>query len=323
MLSTKNIDTVLTISKVPSNWIFENYLTLPVSLTGQSLKIKSPLTNEKTPSFKIYYDKNWSCYMFKDYSGGSQGDGTRLLEYLFSITREEAKLKIIKDYNECITNRRITPTIQSITPESSYKVTNFKTRNWNETDSKFWSAFKIPSKLLDHYNIKPLESFVMSKDGYQDLHMKGLIYGYFKNDGTLYKIYLPGRKNKFIWVCDYIQGSEQLLFKSDLLIITSSLKDSLCSLVLLKNIETIAPDSETSYMSKDTIEYYKSKYRFVLTLFDNDEAGLESSNRYKKQYGINSIYLNLSKDVSDSVRDFDLEIVRNYLTSIIRPLLKI
>ena len=46
--------------------------------TGQffnkQLKIKSPFTNEKTPSFSIYFDKNNNKWKFKDFSSGKSGD---------------------------------------------------------------------------------------------------------------------------------------------------------------------------------------------------------------------------------------------------------
>ena len=39
------------------------------------------------------------------------------------------------------------------------------------------------------------------------------------------------------------------------------------------NIEVIAPDSENSLIKPHVIENLKVKYKKVITLFDNDEAG--------------------------------------------------
>jgi DNA primase len=60
------------------------------------------------------------------------------------------------------------------------------------------------------------------------------------------------------------------------------------------------------------------KYQKILVLFDNDEPGLKSAKRYKEKYGFNYIVLDMSKDLSDSVRDHGVEAVRDKLL----PLLK-
>ena len=55
------------------------------------------------------------------------------------------------------------------------------------------------------------------------------MYGFFKEDGTLYKIYSPKiRRKKFIKVKDYLQGLDQLKYDKPYLVICSSLKDALC-----------------------------------------------------------------------------------------------
>ena len=72
MFNTKNF--VLEGSDVPSTWVFQYYLELPESLTGQDIKIKSIFNpNERTPSFCIYVDKTIMQYMFKDFSTGKNG----------------------------------------------------------------------------------------------------------------------------------------------------------------------------------------------------------------------------------------------------------
>lgn len=322
MLSTKNINLATNTDEIPSSWIFEYYLNLPTTLTGQPVKIKSPLTNEKTPSFKIYYNTERACYMFKDFSSGAQGDGIRLVSTLFNLERNSARVKIINDYNNVTEDLKPSILTEELTKKEGYQVVSYKTRVWIDKDAEFWSSFMISSKLLEEYNIRPIESFIMKKGDFPNITVKGLMYGYFKNDGTLYKIYLPGRKTKFITVCDYLQGSEQLKFEHNILIIASSLKDLLDIKVLFSNVESIAPESENTYISKEVIDYYKSRYKYVFTLFDKDDAGQKAALKYKKEYGIDTIFLNLEKDVSDSIKEHGLKLVRACLAPIIRSLLK-
>jgi DNA primase len=84
------------------------------------------------------------------------------------------------------------------------------------------------------------------------------------------------------------------------------------------NIEIIAPDSENTIIKPYIIENLKNKYDKIITLFDNDNAGNNAVTKYKDLYGINGTTLNLSKDVSDSVKEYGFDKVHKEL----KPLLK-
>ena len=110
-----------------------------------------------------------------------------------------------------------------IKPVSSYKVTSHIKRKWTELDAKYWIQFNIGTKLLNKYNVFPLKEYTFSKEldkKISEINIKNnYTYGYFKNDGTLYKIYHPySSKKKFIKVKSYIQGTDQLEYKKPNLI---------------------------------------------------------------------------------------------------------
>jgi hypothetical protein len=198
-------------------------------------------------------------------------------------------------------------------------------RHWNTLDQQYWKSFKLGSSILESHNVFPLSFYSMIKEDegviLDSINIAGnFIYGYFREDGTLYKIYTPKNKdNKFIKVKDYIQGSDQLEYKSKYLIITSSLKDLMCFKKLgISGIETIAPDSENSVIPENFMKPLLSKYQKVIVLFDNDEPGIKSAQKYQSKYGFNYINLTMSKDLSDSVKDFGIDAVRDKLF----PLLK-
>jgi hypothetical protein len=145
-------------------------------------------------------------------------------------------------------------------------------------------------------------------------------YGYFRNDGSLYKIYTPkNTEKKFIKVENYIQGLEQLNYDCKYLMITSSLKD-LMSFVKLSigNIECIAPDSENTMITSAVLKDLKAKYTKIILLFDNDDPGINAAKKYKDLYDFNYVVLPLEKDLSDSVKIHGIEKVREVLF----PLLK-
>jgi 5S rRNA maturation endonuclease (ribonuclease M5) len=179
--------------------------------------------------------------------------------------------------------------------------------------------------MLDAYNVSPLEYYKLSRnepDGsVSEITITGFnLYGYFKNDGTLYKIYQPKILNrKFLKMANYIQGSEQLTLTKDYLVITSSLKDVMAFNKLgFNNVECIAPDSENTIIKETSIEKLKSKYKSICVLFDNDDAGKMAMEKYKERYGLSYIVLDMEKDVSDSIKAHGLQKVKEELF----PLLK-
>ncbi len=316
MFTTKNL--VHDITDVPVPWIFENFCNLTEKLTGQDIKIKSIFNpKERTPSMCIYVDKN-GIYKFKDFSTGKGGDAISLVKDAQGLNYHTACKLVVETYNDYVLHNNGGYDIKKFEKASKYKVTSFNVRSWSTQDQYFWTQFNIGSKLLEAHNIKPLESYCMTKDD-KELCIKGLyLYGYFKQDGTLYKIYQPKTLDKkFIKVASYIQGYEQLQNHKNL-IITSSLKDVLAIKSLKLQIDVIAPDSENTMLKADVMEEMQNKYNKIILLFDNDEAGVESMKKYKEQYPFVEIaLLPMSKDISDSIKDRGAKEVRNRLVPIL------
>jgi hypothetical protein len=325
MISTKNIYDEL--EDIPDAWIFEYYLNLTECLSGQDVKIFSVFRQEKTPSMFIYFSTSINDYRFKDFSTGYQGNGKNLVMLLYNISYKEAKYKIRTDYTNYLKNGS-TNTKREFKVHDKYKVVDFEIRHWNNLDQSYWLGFKIGSRMLNRYNVSPLKFFTMEKiedDGHSRsfLFDNNFTYGYFKDDGTLYKIYCPKNTDKkFIKVNNYIQGLDQLKSDCEYLIITSSLKDLMCFHTLgIGNIEVIAPDSENSMIKESDIEMLKSCYKKIITLFDNDEAGIASMKKYKKMYDLDYIILDMEKDLSDSVKVHGIDAVRDVLFPLLRQTL--
>ena len=314
MIGTKNLG----ISEIPESWIFEHYAKLDEKLHGQDIRMRSVFHTEKTASMFIYYKDG--KYKFKDFSTGHNGGAIDFVKALLGVPYLPAVKKIESDYS-----KRKADDHEEIkmVPESKFKVTSHVKRKWNELDEKYWTQFNIGSELLGKYNVFPLESFKMSKDvdgDILDIDNRGQgIYGYFKSNGTLAKIYRPKNKSlKFINVNRFIQGSDQLTYKAPTLIICSSLKDGMALESLnFKDVEFIAPNSENSTISAGNLSAYLLKYKNVRVLFDNDQAGQKSMVKYEREFGIQGIYLNLSKDISDSVKEHGAGLTKRILTSLL------
>ena len=327
MIRTKSL--VSDLKDVPKTWAFEYYLNLQEKLCGQDVKMKSIFNlKDKNPSMFVYFSANKNDYRYKDFSTDNSGDALNLVQKLFSLsTRGEAAHKLIEDYNQYVLNNGDI-SIKEFKQKSKYKVTDFKTRTWTNIDQKYWSKYHINSSLLEKYNVYPLEQYIMSKienEETKELIISGhYIYGYFKKDGTLYKVYQPKIKDtKFIKVKDYIQGMDQITMQVPYLIICSSLKDLMTFVKLgFKNAEAIAPDSENTLIPEHIIHAFKNKYQKICTLFDNDEPGIKAMQKYNEKYDLPYMILEMEKDLSDSIEIHGINKVREILMPILSIKLK-
>lgn len=325
MISTKNI--ISDLKEVPREWVFEYYLNLKEKLVGQDIKMLSAFNpKDKVPSMFIYFDVASNSYKFKDFSSGNQGDTIALVKLLFNLpSREQAAAKIMNDYHHYLKNNNIVITKTEFKIHDKFKVVDYEMRHWNTLDKDYWIKFKIGSGLLERYNVMPLEFFTMEKEEIDGTmtsftFKRPYMYGYFREDGSLYKIYMPKNTDKkFIKVENYIQGVDQLKHDCKYLLITSSLKDLMCFHKLgISNIEVIAPDSENTMIGEKAMGELQQHYQKIIVLFDNDEPGIKAAERYKIKYGFNYIVLPMEKDLSDSVKMYGIEKVREILF----PLLK-
>lgn len=321
MISTKFL--VQTWQEIPETWIFQYYCKLDQKLEGQDVRIRSMFNQkERTPSMYIFYSKEQNRYKFKDFSTGKSGDAMKLVQELFNETFSKTCMRVIKTYNDYVLlNNGVEHKITDFKVKSRYKVTEHAERQWTVADQNYWSDYSLPSKILEHYNIRPLEYYKMSKDDDmepQSLEIRGqFIYGFFQKDGTLYKIYQPkNRQYKFIKVKDYRQGTDQLTGKK-YLVICSSLKDGMVIRMLCKNVDVIVPDSENTLIKEHEMFEYMRKYQHVFTMFDNDKAGIEAMKKYKNTYGVDFLYLPIEKDIADAVKEHGPKEIREKLLILI------
>jgi len=143
--------------------------------------------------------------------------------------------------------------------------------------------------------------------------LTGKVYAYCTRD-KVYRVYEPmNTERKFLTFMNHIQGWDQVTGKPTLFI-CSSLKDVMSLDSLGIEADFIAPSSENANIEPiiEWVNEYPNKY----VIFDNDSTGLRMMNRYKEQYGIPYIHLELSKDLSDSVRDHGAQNVKSIITSL-------
>lgn len=328
MFCTKNL--VSDYREVDVRWIFEFYLNLPEKLEGQDVKIKSVFNKgERTPSMVIGIPKDKEEYKFKCFSTGISGSAVDLVKNLKGLTFPQAANQIIEDYNEYVLKNGCGYSIQNFKKQSRYQVTDYTIRKWTTKDQYYWSQYNISSRILSFFNVKPLESYKMSKEDAGEIEIKGLhIYGYFDRDQILHKIYQPKvADRKFIKIHSHTQGEDQLTWGTNpTLIIVSGLKDIMSLHSLNLNCDYVAGDSETSILSPKKIEEYKSHYKHILTLMDDDAAGRKCSQNYKEAYGIEPVYIvteGVIKDPAEMVKQWGPQKTIEYLVPKIDKLINL
>jgi len=302
------------LSNIPESWIFEYYCNLEKPLDDSRVTIKSVFNiNDTKPSMHIYY--RYGRYIYKDFSSGNGGTALDLVSKLFNISEKEASLRIVKDYIR--ENPRPTQGF-NVEMEPS-EIIRYKIRSWNNLDATFWKAYHYSSNILEYFNVRPLYGFQLKKADKVFTIKHHYIYGFFKKDGSLYKIYQPFSKTtKYLKVDDYIQGIDQIQYKNNL-IITSSLKDIIALWIMNKEFDYIAPDSENTVIDQNHLIVFKSLYKNIYTLFDNDQPGITSSTRYEK-YNISAIRWELEKDPSDSLKKHGITITKTHFNNLIHRL---
>lgn len=318
MLKTKNI--ITRFEEVDEAWAFKFYLNLSETPGNESINLLSPFREERTPSFFLFYEDRW---FFKCYSSNLGGDIYDFVRHFFGYkNKAEAVWRVFLDYQGYLQSNNLDYTLTNnakvvYTGHKRYKVTGYELRKWNTDDVEFWGKYGVGSDLLKEHYVSPLYKVIMAKSEEDIITIeRPLLYGYFSKNGDIYKIYQPGNKvAKYIKINNYIQGTDQLSATNENLLITKALKDILGFKALkIPNWDSIAPDSENSLIPKEHIDQYKKRYKKIVTLFDNDDAGTSARNLYKEAYGFDALpFKTECKDLTDSVVRWGQTNIKNYV----------
>ena len=287
--------------------IYSFYLGEDVTANRRKL-FCSPLRQDNVPSFGLYYHKVKSnIIMFSDFATKDCGDCIVFVSKLFGLTYKSAILKIASDFglsslNISAEKRRKLKSIQKSFSKERIKI-GIKKRSWNNHDAKYWKQFGIRKKTLIKYNVAPI-TYVFYNSKAVKLEKLAYAYQEIKDNIVSYKIYQPYNK-RFKWInnANYSihQGYRQLPESGNLLIITKSLKDVM-SLHDVVDVTAIGLQSESVLMKQSVMDEYKKRFKEVICLFDNDEAGKRLSVEFTDKYDIPHFYM--PNNLGDKVTDF-------------------
>jgi uncharacterized protein YaaR (DUF327 family) len=160
---------------------------------------------------------------------------------------------------------------------------------------------------LKKFNVYPI-TYIFFNDIAIKASSLSYAYAEIKDGEITYKIYQPleSKIKKWINNANYTihQGYNQLPQKGEILVITKSLKDVMSFHDCL-NISAIGLQSETVRMKESVMKEYKSRFKHVICIFDNDKAGKELAQSYSHSFSIPFTFvpeLEKVKDFSDLVK---------------------
>ena len=333
LLRTKNI--VTSFDEVDEAFMFQFYLGLKEKLEGQPVETFTPLkrangqsVQERTPSFFLFCDKR---YFFKCYSTGTGGDIYELVRLKFGYpTKAMAIDRVWIDYQHYLDASGKEMVIHShntsfIKEHKRFHVESYEMRSWNTTDQDYWSRYYIGSKLLEEHYVSPLKLVRLAKTENGEVKTakieRPLLYGYFRRNGDIYRLYQPHNSIKSLKIASYIQGDEQRSLDKPNLLITKSLKDVMGVAALkLEGWDCVAAESENTLIPIEYMETYKKRYNRILVLMDNDSAGQQATLLYKEVYGLDAMpFLFPEKDLTDALEVNGYEKVKQVLTNSLNP----
>ena len=279
--------------------------------------MNSPLrSDDKMPSFAIFPTKDGTL-LFKDHGTGIAGNAVKFLKLYKGIqTRDELErelLRIVRIYN------LDTSKVVKNTYTSQHDVDIGIVRQpFTEVDKRYWKKFHISINTLKKFNVFSIKYFLCNR----------VVRGTYREDSPMYaykvydrfKIYRPLASKYTKWRTNltnrYIQGLAELPKEGgNLLIITKSLKDVMCLYEM--GFNAIAASSETTFIPDDILKSLRSKWKYIVILYDRDKTGMKTAREYSKQYKLDAIFVHKkfkAKDISDAVRDNGFFAVKEWLT---------
>jgi hypothetical protein len=276
--------------------------------------------------------------MYKDFGGESY----RVFDYIgrkFDIGYQETLNKINSDFNLGLGGKSISTSPSLVIPEkasvdlNTYNkkptIIEIKPRRWTKLDAEFWKGrYGIPSKLLEHHNIKSISHYWITNTKKDKALYSigpfgiGYSFDYYWSEGVFRrKLYFPQVKGsgRFIANVDntIVQGWTLLPKYGKMLFITKSYKDIL--MFNLLGYWAIAPNNEHAYIPESVMVKLKKRFENIYTWFDNDEGGIRGATQFADKFDLQLTYnpVGEPKDPSDyvekySLRDFDL-LISNFL----------
>ena len=298
--------------------------------------IKSPLREDKKPSFGLYSNDGIKVN-FKDLAKGDRGGTFDLLQELFRTNLEGVLNKVYNDLpnfglSKPINVYKSAPSLNNLHNGKGSVDLKCKIRNWENYDLEYWKQFGITKQWLIFGDVYPISHIIITKNGVERA-MGAEKYAYVyveRKDGDItLKIYQPYSK-RHKWSNKHDSSVwdlwEKLPETGNYLIITSSRKDALC---IWENVGIPSTSLQAeSYLPKpQVVGELKQRFKYVFVLYDNDFDAEENHGKLlgthlAETYDLIPLFIPTkyrSKDTSDLCKNHGTKVVRSVIKDLILP----
>ena len=297
----------------------ETYMAYYLGIPIKKGLFVSPLRVDHKPTCSFYRGRQ---LYFKDFATGECLSFENVVMKKYGCNYHKALKIIATDFGIIDGSKPKIVPIQPIFKKEKKTIIQIEAKSFTKEELEWWEQFGITKNILTKYRVYSCKTVFLNGRIESIYDSKCPSYGYYfgnEEGRELWKIYYPYRKNfRFIGniKTTTIQGYNQLPKKSKLLVITKSLKD--CMVLYNLGIAAIAPQSETQFIQDNVLEVLKKRFKHIVLLFDNDQTGLEFTNKIKRKYKwITPMIIPLkykAKDISDFYkaygRDKTIELIK-------------
>lgn len=307
------------LSLVSQESIFNYYTGMEV--TSKKLQL-SPFRADNKVTVSFYRSKNNIVYLH-DFATNEHISCFEAVMKLFNLNFYQALDKIAADFklvdNPDIKTRRIE--FQNELAETESAKIQCQIKDYTDEELKWWETFGINHKLLKKFHVFSIQHVFLNGELRFSSSNKNPIYGYYfgkdKDGNEQWKLYFPLRDSfRFLGNLrkKVLQGYKQLPKEGDLLVITKSMKD----VVSMRGfgINAVAPNSETLFITDKQLEEFKSRFKHILVLYDNDRPGKHNLWKIRKDHPELNYFCMpkaLEKDFTDTIAKYGVEKMRELI----------
>ena len=301
----------LILSRFSEEQLMEYYLHIPV----KKGLFRSPLRRDKQPTCSFYRNKSGTL-IFKDFATGQHLNIFDVVQSIFKCDYFEALRIIANDFGIVRDNAlHKNPGKINLNPikikDKEISKIQIEVQEFTDSELKWWGKYGISKDILKRFNVYSCKHVFLNDQLFAESQQHCPIFGYYgkKYQGLeLWRCYFPKRTSfRFItnWPSKKIQGYDQLPKKGKLLVITKSMKDSMC--LYSCGITACAPNSENLFIPDKVLEDLKNRFENIVVLYDNDRPGLYNMAKIRKEHPeLTYVFIPKrygSKDISDFYKD--------------------
>ena len=301
----------LILSRFSEEQLMEYYLHIPV----KKGLFRSPLRRDKQPTCSFYRNKSGTL-IFKDFATGQHLNIFDVVQSIFRCDYFESLRIIANDFGIVRDNAlHKNPGKINLNPikikDKEISKIQIEVQEFTDSELKWWGKYGISKDILKRFDVYSCKHIFLNDQLFAESQQHCPIFGYYgkKYQGLeLWRCYFPKRTSfRFItnWPSKKIQGYDQLPKKGKLLVITKSMKDSMC--LYSCGITACAPNSENLFIPDKVLEDLKNRFENIVVLYDNDRPGLYNMAKIRKEHPeLTYVFIPKrygSKDISDFYKD--------------------